>query len=149
LNKKDILFYDTSAEYIPDNPLPFTGLTYYCISLGNFEYVPRFKVPPRIPLKKIKFEEWWNKIVLDDKNSNKLTRNDLVRYAADQDGGAHVDSNLKEPYATITRRHSLGALSVVSKEGKKSIDDKIELHSIRQIAYEVLLSLENDGSNPI
>lgn len=147
LKKKNILFYDTSIDDKADNPLPLKGLIYMKIKLysGNIKEVtnvPRSEVSPPNPIKKIPFEEWWDKIILDDKNGNKLTRRGLVLYVAETDGGAHVDPSLDEPYVRITKGHSLGKYSVVSK-GETSIDNNVELPSIRQIAYEILLSFEN------
>ena len=53
------------------------------------------------------FNDWWNEIIFDDKK-NKFTRHDIVTYVANQDGGAHVDSELDESYATLTKMNSLG-----------------------------------------
>jgi hypothetical protein len=138
----------TTLDDKPDNLFPFKGLI--CVRIkysGNINEVinvPRSETPQRNPIKKIPFEDWWDKIILDDKNGNKLTREELVCHVADKDGGAHVDPFLDETYTKITRGHSTGEWSVVSKE-KKVCDNNVELPSIRQIAYEVLLSFENAG----
>lgn len=55
----------------------------------------------------LKYEDWWNEIIFDDKK-NVFSRKDIVCYVANQDGGAHVDSALKESYANLTKHTSLG-----------------------------------------
>lgn len=111
--------------------------------ISKAKYIPRLDDDQRSPTKKVRFEDWWNKIVLDDKNGNILTREKLVLAVANKDGGAHVDPKLDETYANIKRYHSL-RVWFVSNKGKEDIASKVELASIRQIAHEVLKSL-GDG----
>ncbi len=147
LNKKDILFYDNSLDDRPKNIAPFMGLIAIGINFvngnSNASYIPRLDDDLRGTTRKKSFEDWWNKIVLDDKKDNILTRKDLVLTVANKDGGAHIDPNLDRAYGNITRYESLG-VEFVSSKGEKGIASKVELASIRQIAHEVLKSLKDE-----
>jgi hypothetical protein len=70
-----------------------------------------------------------------------FTRKDLVLSIANQDGGAHVDPQLDEDYAGLTRKNSIGWVAEI--DGKIIPNESNPaLASIRQIAYKVLESLK-------
>lgn len=81
------------------------------------------------------FEDWWNEIIFDDKK-DVFSRKDIVCYVANQDGGAHVDSSLKEKYAKLVKHNSLGW---VNNDGRV-INNNPAYNAIRQIATEVIVS---------
>ena len=83
-------------------------------------------------------EDWWNEqIWLEGQFA--LSRRDIVLSAANQDGGAHVDSN---PSAK-TKKLKAGPMGTVIINGKP-LEGGLRNHHplIRQIAYEVLSSNE-------
>ncbi|MBA7696246.1 hypothetical protein ES703_104889 [subsurface metagenome] len=140
LDKKNILFLDTAYADEPAN-IPTTGLaamgigssTTYIPLLDNFDNLDgygRGKIP---------FKDWWNQIVVVDRNWKKLSRKDIILTVTNKDGGAHIDPELTDDYYDITRLDSLGW---------KNLDGTpipgIELASIRQISFEVLKSLEDE-----
>lgn len=150
LNKKDILFYDIAIDYNPNNLQSHMGLvvgkaTRTGLGTGTGEYEARCDfIPPPDKIKKVRFDDWWNKIVLvDAKHKSILTRKDVVLTVANQDGGAHIDPNLNEAYADLTRFNGLGYHVIVNGKEQKFIVGP-ELASIRQIAYEVLKSLKDE-----
>ena len=77
----------------------------------------------------------------DDKK-NKFTRRDIVTYVANQDGGAHVDPELDESYATLTKMNSLGWTDY---NGNKPLNNPA-YQAIRTIANEVLYSIAISAS---
>ncbi|WP_147021742.1 SEC-C domain-containing protein [Microvirga aerophila] len=87
----------------------------------------------------VDFETWWTQPVIIDTESRKLSRADLIRTAADQDGGKHVDARLNRAYAEISRKNSLQWFSGRSEEFSPLRG--AEGASIRQIAHEVLKTL--------
>ena len=87
------------------------------------------------------FNDWWNEIIFDDKK-NKFTRRDIVTYVANQDGGAHVDPELDESYATLTKMNSLGWTDY---NGNKPLNNPA-YQAIRTIANEVLYSIAISAS---
>ena len=75
-----------------------------------------------------------------DEQQRKISRRYLVLTAANQDGGAHVDPELDEIYADLTRNNSLGWIKAdVGGEGPVSGPERA---TIRQIAHEALLSIK-------
>ena len=150
LKKKDILFYDTSLDYDPNNFPSTRGpimMKFTITKTGqkSAEYAPPLEdgPPTRYRKGKISFEKWWIKNVFVDIKGKKLTRKDLVLTVANKDGGAHVDHELDKDYANITRFHSLG--SVFIQDGnKRHFAIHPELAGIRQISHEVLKSLKDE-----
>jgi hypothetical protein len=150
LKKKDILFYDTSLDYNPNNFPSTIGLiiTKYTITKTgqkSAEYVPPLDdgPPTRYTKGKITFEKWWNKIVFADSKGNKLTRRNLVLAVSNKDGGAHVDHRLDKDYADMTRFNSLG-LRFIQNGNKRYFATHPELASVRQISHEILKSLKDE-----
>ncbi len=139
LNIKNIDFYDMSFEYKQKYSASHFGLVWLALGDPFTGYCAMLDGIPNIYVKKIKFTEWWNKIVIVDKDKNKLTRKDLVLKAANEDGGAHVDPNLNEVYANLSRKNSMGWISHTIN-GDSGIEG-VEKSSIRQIAHEILKTL--------
>jgi hypothetical protein len=119
------------------------------------------RTPPRYlacldntPTKRqVGFDEWWSGEVFKSQTGHVLTRKNLILYAANKTGGAHVDPELPESYA---------ALAVDNSPGLKANDPNIiitapGLVAIRQVTHEVLKSLkpgytkvpDYTGSGPI
>jgi len=150
LKRKDILFYDTSLDYNPNNLLSTMGpimtkITITKTGQKSAEFAPPLDdgPPTRHRKGKISFEKWWNKIVFADRKGNKLTRRNLVLAVANKDGGAHVDHELDKDYANITRFDSLGFV-FVQDGNKRHFATHPELAGVRQISHEVLKSLKDE-----
>lgn len=56
----------------------------------------------------VSFDAWWTEAIIVDSERNELSRRDIVRAVADQDGGAHVDSDLDPVYHALAKLNSLG-----------------------------------------
>lgn len=144
LRKKDIEFYDTANDLIPDSKIPQAALLITKMQFGtegDRKYVaPLDEGPPSRYMKgKVSFNDWWNKNVITDKKQRKLTRRNLVLYISNKDGGAHIDENLNEIYSDLTRNNSLG-VKYIEGDYEEDIEGS-ELASIRQMTHEVLKSL--------
>jgi hypothetical protein len=86
------------------------------------------------------FDEWWNAVVLDDRNGIEFSRRDIVLAVRNSDGGAHVDSELDEPYVKMEKLKEFGfTFNVGGREVKPRVG--AGLASVRQIAFEVLTTL--------
>lgn len=85
------------------------------------------------------FEEWWGEVVIIDREGAELTREDLVLIAANQDGGAHVDPSVDQRYSDLTKKNSVGMLSIAN--GKSVPIIHAERAALRQIAHEVLVTV--------
>ena len=89
----------------------------------------------------VSFNEWWDATVIKDNNGSMFSRRDLVLAHANKDRGAHVDPKLDEPYANLSRFNSMGW--ILESDGiQRMLENSVVAPSIRQIAYEVLVSLK-------
>ena len=140
--KSQIQFYDTSTDYDPENLLSHSGLVSLEVSTQGARYKPRLgQSPSGKILRRTALEDWWTKVVIVDKSGNSFTRSDIVLSVAHKDGGAHIDLELDEFYADLTRRNSMGWFFEKTGALPERLKE-IELASIRQITHEVLVSLQ-------
>lgn len=140
--KTNMSFFDTAHDYKPDNLLSHHGLVGLKIISGN-PADGSYHVPLTLdgrPNKFILFADWWNKIVIVDGNKNIFRRRDIILSLANQDGGAHVDPELDLAYAQLSRQNSIGWV-FTSAQGQKPLE-AVESYSMRQIAHEVLVSID-------
>ena len=146
LNKKNTGFYDSALPYDPRNLLSYNGLTMMKLSGGEASYVAPLDggAPTRSRTRKTPFNVWWkNKFVIKDKSGKTFTRKDLVLNTANADGGAHVDPDLDEAYASLSRFSSLG-WKVFRRDIEDDFRNSPVLPSIRQITHEVLKTLNDE-----
>lgn len=106
------------------------------------------------------FEDWWKTPILHDQEGNSFSRADFIDAVANKDGGAHVDAKLGAAYAALTHGNSMrltqekgttedgwetvmgGVIGGPPDESSERILNSIALASIRQIAFEVIKSVE-------
>ena len=145
LNKKNIKFYDTSLPFRPDNNVPYMGLVMMKMSGEGGEYVAPLDggAPTRQKNKKLTFDAWWNEVVIVDKNKNKFKRRDIILTMVNKEGGAHIDPELDQAYADLSRFNSLG-WTYSNKDVKDIPLANAELSNVRQITHEVLKSLHDE-----
>jgi hypothetical protein len=142
LQKKDIKYYDTALKPHPGNLLSTTGLVFFQIHNGKITYVPRLD-NSHIQPRKVEFDQWWNGIVIVDKSGTQFNRGELILRMCNQDGGAHVDSELDNKYAALSRSNSVG-WKLEHYDGSEEDFKGIELASVRQICHEMLRSLKDE-----
>jgi hypothetical protein len=160
LGRKDIEFYDTST-YDENNIFFCDGLVLYKFGFNppSVTFIPPLGGPGNCygtgglivgglgvqevyPKSKVPFNDWWNNTIIDDKQGNILSRKDLVLAVCNQDGGAHVDAELKEAYASsINKRPNV---YVPGGQIRVTFISNIVSANIRQITYEVLKTLEDE-----
>jgi hypothetical protein len=116
---------------------------------------PRLKALPRLDSLEndrfIPYVEWWSQepiIGCGEHNLAKATRRDLVLWAANKDGGAHVDAQLDPAYQRAIEGVGFsiqlvaGASPIPPERQKAAPLENLPLASLRQITYEVLNSPE-------
>jgi hypothetical protein len=146
LNKKNIQFYDTALNKTsPQNIMP--EMLLLKIRLGTetqpLKFLPHLDdLAPYQKNRKKSFKNWWNKPILQDMDKNPFSRKDIVLRLANQDGGAHVDPILNEKFANLTRKVGLGWSWGPDEQSARTVFGA-ERATMRQIAYEVLKSLED------
>lgn len=146
LGEKDNLeFLTTTEEDMPGNLTPFTGLVGVRLGYPKVSYYAMLdQGPPNIySLPKLSFDKWWNQEVIDDKEGGKFTRKKLILALVNKDGGAHVDPELDQIYADLTRNNSVGAIG--SHGGEEYPIEDVVLHTVRQISFEIVKTLNEHG----
>lgn len=83
--------------------------------------------------------DWWKSEVVFFNTGIEVTRRDLALWAANQDGGAHVDDALHVDYEKVLRGLDF-TFTITQPSGKQLLTRIEELHlaALRQFAYEVL-----------
>lgn len=140
LGKKTMAFLDTAGNIDPQNLLPESLLTMFW-SGGLSNYLPKLddlhghrSFAP--------FEQWWKATVIDDRCGNVLSRRDLVLIMANQDGGAHVDPGVDSKYHRISRQFAMNFTAHHKETGASDFIRLVERASVRQIAHELLKTLD-------
>ncbi|MGI6090990.1 MAG: hypothetical protein ACOYEL_06360 [Saccharofermentanales bacterium] len=149
LNKKNGLFASTLPYYSPRNLMSSFPLLLVRMEHGNIGYEPLLnRMPERMVY--LRFDDWWNEIIFDDKK-NIFSRKDIVRFVADQDGGAHVDPKLENSFADLLKNNSLGFRvgktsddnGVGEFEGSHPLKGNPVYASLRQIGFEMIASFQD------
>lgn len=154
LGERDKRFYDTAGKINPKNLASEINLVRTAWRRDTLaaplivKYEPKLDaISPHKPVSRIPFAEWWNSPIIKDRSNNTLTRRELVRSVADQDGGAHVDLELNSIYHKISRLRSAEMARFYDETGTIEISNRLELACIRQIAHETLRSVEHNIPN--
>lgn len=139
LGMQDILFATYSAPLNPRNLMTESSLATIRVTDSGASYLPVLDNGPRPP-RWISLAEWKSEPVLRDNQRVTFSRWDFVTVVANQDGGAHVDSELDDNYYRLSRENSLAWVHT-SPEGEKPMQ-QIERCYLRHIAWEGLTSIE-------
>jgi hypothetical protein len=138
LRKSGTPFVDSARGIDPSNALAQCGLALPAFAPPNAFYIPMldgdFAIHKR--RKRVPLEDWWKVPVIKTNTGVLLSRRDLVLFIADQDGGAHVDPELDQDYAAVSRRNALSIVMTIG--GRKYPVKWAERACVRQIAHEVL-----------
>lgn len=147
LDKKDIPFYDSAFARHRNDVGSYQGLVVMEMSSN-----PRWGWVPLVfsgdgPDKSWKpFDEWWNAVILDDRHGVEFSRRDIVLAVRNQDGGAHVDPELDEPYVKMEKLKEFAFQFTAAGQGIKPRVGA-GFSSVRQIGFELLITLEREFPN--
>lgn len=130
----------TCSVFDPSNIFPSLGLLGMRVTSDYAGYFPK-EIPSEF--KTVSFDKWWSEeIVLNDSEREKWTRKDLVMYAADQDGGSHVDPGIDKKYHQLAYMNSIG-LKFFHGEGNEGINMENPIPAcLWQIGLEFCKSME-------
>jgi len=157
--KADLNMRDLGLPVDPTPPgrLVFSAMPCRLVGIGPpYGHCPLYDAcadPPRF----VPFDHWWNEVIYTEpplptrgergrwsvvipiqpvKEPRTYSRSGLVRAMRDKDGGAHVDPELPEAYARLSRDNVAGGtFSGFAHVGT------IERAAVRQIAHEVIRTL--------
>ncbi|MCO6431029.1 MAG: hypothetical protein J5J00_09225 [Deltaproteobacteria bacterium] len=141
LNANSINLLTTMAE--PDPAMPFfhgTGMARERED-GSRYLVPNFYNAATEEF--IPAPHWWEQVAFKLDNGHILTRKDVVLSAVNQDGGAHVDSSVKDTYASLASDGSGGTHSYITGGQQiTQLSEDLHLVALRQFGYELQNSPE-------
>lgn len=137
---EQIEMVSTSSNFDPSNIFPFMGLLTMRVGSNAASYFPK---EIQNEFKTLKFDKWWSEeIVINDSNRHKWTRKDLVTYAAEQDGGSHVDPKVDLKYYQLAYQNSIGWKFFQRKEWEGLDMDNPIPANLWQIGLEFFKSIE-------
>ena len=137
--KDKLFFYDESPDYNPKVGLPMSGLAIVTICKTSHRYIPRLGGGSAIK-KKSPFDIWWNKTGYIDESKNiNLSRQAIVTGVANSPVGS-ANHELAGAFEALTGKKTADQTEVVAESDSDMI--AIMLASVRQIAHELLISLE-------
>lgn len=133
----NLIYFSSSSFYNPANLL--TSWTLLTLRLGpdGIQYLPNIIYDKDSRYFCYTFDDWWNEVIFDDK-SNVFTRKDIVLFVANNDGGAHVDPELKESFFLLSKQNSLGIVD----DFDQAPENNPIYQAVRSIAEEFLISLK-------
>lgn len=138
-------FLDTSLPINPQNLLKsHGGLVLMKMTSGTgVEWVPRKEVPPMpsAPPRQVPFRSWWDSDVTRDSAGNLWSRRSMVLSVANKEGGAHIDPSQPLDIRAIEEENSMGWTYRDSLVTDQPASNGPLLPSIRQVAYELELSI--------
>ena len=132
--KANIKLLTTAKQVAPEQLEGFDFCTFIPMTFGN---IISYNADPHIPAKYVSCEDWWNQTVLVHEKQH-MTRGDIVCSAANQDGGAHVDTKLKPK--TIAMK--LAFWLKTNNQGEATGVEDNHYPLLRQFANEILTSPE-------
>ncbi len=143
--KDNMEFYNTSSPHDPEDLAQFHGLVMIKMLSTGGSYVAPLSESTELPSRLnnyVSFEDWWNSVIIDDRKGNQYSRKDIVSMLSNKEGGAHVDPEIDSDYKDLINR--MGWVQVIP-DSEKEIESRfpdVELHSMRQVAYELVESIE-------
>lgn len=144
--KDRINFLDTAHPPVPGAVSLSPGLAIMQMEStptgATARYRARLDDGPPIARACVPFAGWWSNDVMT--SNVKWCRRELVLKLANQEGGAHVDPSLDSRYQDLTKGNALGWVVGDGHGGGRAIDGNIAAISVRQIAHEVLETLERE-----
>lgn len=142
LGMKARQFVDTASDRPRNVTASYAGLVGMLLTAPS-DYVPHLNgVAPTL----VSFEQWWAAPVIIDFKEREISRKRLILAVANQDGGAHVDPELDDIYADLSRNNSMSRIYSSGTSWQPLVG--VEHASVRQIAHEVLRTL-NPAYTPV
>jgi hypothetical protein len=136
------LRFPSRANIIPGNFVADTPLVIFRISSQGPECLPLLNDPIGDETKPLQFQRWWDQTILKDGDRFDASRRSLVFSLRNQDGGAHVDSNLKdEAYVRFSKLNFSTPRMISSNAGEIPFSGIAEA-SMRHVASELLQGIE-------
>jgi len=141
LGLKNLFFYDDAPDYNPELDLPFSGLAVVTLGGKTHKYAARLDSNVRSKTKKVSLDQWWNKpVIVDKKREMSLSRKDVTLAVGSSNIG-EINPKLTGTFEVLLRKEPRSWITDSAAVPLDMIE--IEYTSLRQIAFELLNSLED------
>lgn len=140
-------FVDTSLHFIPGNLLvAHPGLSVLGMTMGvGSSWVPRHAAQADQPNSPQTFKLWWDSPVLRDARGQTWSRARIVLDVANKEGGGHLDPEQPFDLKQLEEDNSMGWThsDPIVGEDQPMLNGPL-LSSVRQVAYELQVTLEKE-----
>lgn len=156
IGRKDSMRFCSTASF-PKNAVFFLGLVNPAsrLMIDNQDnqkvehtFIPNLNENAGQSKKWVDFDTWYQQKILVS-NPTHFTRNEMITFVANKDGGAHIDPYVSEKYYTIAK--GTGSMLYATS---RPIDEapyqqgepykNLHFATIRQIAHELILSVRRE-----
>lgn len=128
---------NTAEPINPRNLLPTFGLVMVRMDAGGGRYIPLLGDGPSFETSRLLPINRWLSRPVGKRGTKQWSRQELITWVANSDGGAHIDSQLDSEHYELSRENGMGWQFSTSDSELEPIKGDFVLASIRQIAYEV------------
>ena len=97
--------------------------------------------PPLRPPRLLFFPDWWNETVITSQAGTRFSRRVIVLALANKLGGSHIEPKLSANEVELMSNPTWITYTVGDSESESAVAE-VELHTMRQIAHEVLISID-------
>ena len=132
-----ITMLNTAEPINPRNLLPTFGLVMVRMDAGGGRYIPLLGDGPSFETSRLLPINRWLSRPVGKRGTKQWSRQELITWVANSDGGAHIDSQLDLEHYELSRENGMGWQFSTSDSELEPIKGDFVLASIRQIAYEV------------
>jgi len=132
-----ITMLNTAEPINPRNLLPTFGLVMVRMDAGGGRYIPLLGDGPSFETSRLLPINRWLSRPVGKRGTKQWSRQELITWVANSDGGAHIDSQLDPEHYELSRENGMGWQFSTSDSELEPIKGDFVLASIRQIAYEV------------
>ena len=132
-----ITMLNTAEPINPRNLLPTFGLVMVRMDAGGGRYIPLLGDGPSLETSRLLPINRWLSRPVGKRGTKQWSRQELITWVANSDGGAHIDSQLDPEHYELSRENGMGWQFSTSDSELEPIKGDFVLASIRQIAYEV------------
>jgi hypothetical protein len=150
-----LMWIDTAGMPDPKNLLTTWGLVQTGIHIEDGKGKPVMRAPlgdypqnARIRTtvgvlprgSRLYFEAWWTNPTTKDSDGTLFCRKDFVLALANQEGGAHIDPEIKAAYDRLANSNSMGWSYQEGDAREIPLENPVP-YAVRQISYEVVESI--------
>lgn len=141
--KDDLRYVDSGDPPIEPEPGRFLWhMGFGLVGVTAVDGVMKYVAPlgGRSRLEAAEFLTWWRRSIFENPGIT-FSREDLVLHLANQEGGAHFDARLREPYGGLARGNALGYTFGDSDGTERPAPSPVPAN-VRQIGWELQTTIE-------